>query len=411
MSIPRRWAGRGPARSRPPGDHAQYLCTSRFDSLDGLRTVSILLVTLHHSGDRLWLPLQGYLGVQVFFVISGFIITTLLVREEGSYGRVSLAGFYVRRAFRILPLYYLTLALYVAIMKVSRDDSLTAPFWANLSHYLTYTNDFAGDSAFVHTWSLAVEEKFYLIWPALAFTAVTLFRRRVLTAGVLFALFTVARLFPRSGAVAAIGYLGEYASIMGGCLLSLVLHRARGFAVLQRWARSPAQLLALPVLAVLWYWQGRGHSGWPVALFTLSLVSAFPLILLNGGVLRVLSWRPLVHLGTRSYAFYLFYPLTIRTADAVLSPGGTGRALVRAVLMVLIGGMASEIAHWTVERRMIATGRRLARRFSGHSAPAPGEVGIDRTAPRPGTQTDAGPGPRPTEIDLRDDSPARSRHV
>jgi peptidoglycan/LPS O-acetylase OafA/YrhL len=143
----------------------------RIPSLDGLRAISILLVFVAHAtGTRGFfstaalVPL-GTAGVQVFFIISGFLITTLLVSEWQSHGRISLPLFYARRSIRIFPASY---AFIVAVSLFSLAGSLrlaTADIW----RAVTYTTNFwPGHSwYFGHLWSLSVEEQFYLVWPFL----------------------------------------------------------------------------------------------------------------------------------------------------------------------------------------------------------------------------------------------------
>jgi peptidoglycan/LPS O-acetylase OafA/YrhL len=146
----------------------------RIPALDGLRGVSITLVLLGHlAGTRHFLMLSsfamfgdlGNLGVCVFFVISGFLITTLLNDEQVTERRIDLAAFYRRRAYRILPaagLYLLALAVLAA---TTAGDRLSWPDWL---HALTFTTNYHQHRAWNvgHLWSLSVEEQFYLLWPA-----------------------------------------------------------------------------------------------------------------------------------------------------------------------------------------------------------------------------------------------------
>ena len=318
---------------------------------------------VYHSGDAMWLPLQGYLGVLMFFVISGFIITTLLLREQDADGRVSIKAFYIRRAFRILPLYYLVFVTYLLLMQVSHDESLRGPFLQNIGYYLTYNNEFAGPSAFSHTWSLAVEEKFYLVWPLLAFGLVTWRRRRIALAAVMFGGFILLGLVPEASPVGWLTYFSRYSPIMGGCLLALVMHQRRGFEGVRRVATSPLGPVLVVVAAVLWGMQDHNPFGVISALNGIALVAAFPVLVLSRPAVALLSTRPMVHLGTRSYAFYLLYPLTVRAGNIVLPPDGSvGLALVRFVLMVIIGAVAAEALHWLYEKPLIGIGRRLATR-------------------------------------------------
>ena len=143
--------------------------TGRLPSLDGLRAVSILLVLGWHLNDRNRIPGFGYvtyyygtLGVQIFFVISGFLISWLLLADEAAAGSVSLRSFYARRALRILPVQFAYLAV-LALLTLT-----TALRWSGceVATALTYTKDIACQTwADAHLWSLSVEEQFYLIWP------------------------------------------------------------------------------------------------------------------------------------------------------------------------------------------------------------------------------------------------------
>src|SRR5438093_3824673 len=146
--------------------------------IQGLRALAVLLVVLAHAGVGL-LP-GGFVGVDVFFVLSGFLITGLLLAEARAKGSISLIDFYVRRARRILPAAALTLlatdlaAFFLLNFLRARDavhDSLyAAGFAANFRFaargmdYFAQTNP---PSPLLHYWSLAVEEQFYLVWPAL----------------------------------------------------------------------------------------------------------------------------------------------------------------------------------------------------------------------------------------------------
>jgi peptidoglycan/LPS O-acetylase OafA/YrhL len=146
--------------------------------LQGLRAVAVLLVVLAHAGVP-GIP-GGYVGVDVFFVLSGFLITSILLHEATADGAVSLIGFYAKRARRILPAATVTLvvtaaAATVLLSYVRADQLLTDVLWAaffgaNIHFARQSTDYFAADtpvSAVQHFWSLAVEEQFYVVWPAL----------------------------------------------------------------------------------------------------------------------------------------------------------------------------------------------------------------------------------------------------
>jgi peptidoglycan/LPS O-acetylase OafA/YrhL len=156
-----------------PNPAFPFIC-GRIPSLDGLRAIAIALVCFAHvSGTRFFPSFLiarrdlGNLGVRIFFVISGFLITTLLLEEFGKVGRISLGRFYLRRAFRILPCASTYIGI-AALLSLAGWVPLTR---AQLLHAATYTVNYAPDRPWhlIHLWSLAVEEQFYLLWPALLY--------------------------------------------------------------------------------------------------------------------------------------------------------------------------------------------------------------------------------------------------
>ena len=126
--------------------HARFRGARYFGSLDGLRAISVLAVVWHHTvGHDKTLPYffsNGDEGVTLFFAISGFLITTLLLRERDTAGSINLRAFYIRRALRIFPLYYAVVALYVVLtLLFERTTPAGREFFANLIFFLTYTSN------------------------------------------------------------------------------------------------------------------------------------------------------------------------------------------------------------------------------------------------------------------------------
>ncbi|MFZ6722290.1 acyltransferase family protein [Undibacterium sp. Ji49W] len=156
-------------------EHGAYLSTKKFGSLDGLRAISIFAVIWHHTAPASVNHVMasiGAQGVQLFFAISGFLITTLLLRERERNGKIDIKAFYLRRALRIFPLYYGTLALYIVVVAMlERHSQYGQAFFSNLIYFATYTSNLFvpldGRVIFYFSWSLAAEEQFYLIWPPL----------------------------------------------------------------------------------------------------------------------------------------------------------------------------------------------------------------------------------------------------
>lgn len=148
-------------------------------SLDGLRTISITLVILHHlvlTDDRFkilydnkltYLLIDGHLGVNLFFVISGFLITTLLLDEEKQKGTISIKNFYQRRFLRIFPAFYTLLFFYLILQSFGRIE-ISAESYLTAFTYFKYLN-WENDWYTAHAWSLSIEEQFYLLWPLFFF--------------------------------------------------------------------------------------------------------------------------------------------------------------------------------------------------------------------------------------------------
>ena len=250
-----------------PATYDLFRARKYFPELDGLRALSVLLVITVHMYDsgRLWWWLAGMRGVTVFFVLSGFLITTLGLREEEERGALSLSAFYVRRCCRLLPLYYLVLGIYcLCLFALGIAPALRATFAEALPWYLVYLQEVPfysmlvvqmRDVPFFHSWSLGIEEKFYLVWPLLAFVVWrSPPRRRLLAAGSLWLLLTLAPfglplLSPHGRIVGRC--LFAYSHILVGCILALMLHERLWFARLRFLGRrSCAALVSLAFLAI-----------------------------------------------------------------------------------------------------------------------------------------------------------------
>jgi peptidoglycan/LPS O-acetylase OafA/YrhL len=157
--------------------------------LQGLRAVAVSLVVLAHANVG-WFE-GGFVGVDVFFVLSGYLITTLLVREHDRQGRIGFLDFYARRVKRLFPALLLMIVV-VAIMGVwlltdfeANQQLASSPFaavWASNFYFalagLDYFNDLTKRDLFLHTWSLGVEEQFYLIWPLILLFVLSCFGRK-----------------------------------------------------------------------------------------------------------------------------------------------------------------------------------------------------------------------------------------
>ncbi|MGW6443571.1 acyltransferase family protein [Lentzea sp. NPDC055074] len=350
--------------------HGEYLAMKRFPALDGMRALAAVMVVFFHFAGPNWSRINGWIGVHLFFVLSGYLITTLALREEARDGRISLRDFYVRRAFRILPVYYVCLAIVVAFMWL-RGEYVASGLPAQLPHYLTFTNEYAEPGKiFGQSWTLGVEQKFYLVWPVLmfAFGAFTLKRRLPMTIGLL--VLGAYLHFTGPAALSA----GAYYMIVAGCLLAFLLHNPRTFALLRPLTHP---LVAIPALVAAVLVQTNigeiddavGGTGGlvPVSLYGVT-IGLLVLSTLSGGPVRwVLSVRPMAFVGERSYSLYLIQEIACFAVIYTLPPFSTAR-FGTAVLVTLVGLVMADLLYRWVELPMIDQGRKLIKKLNERKA-------------------------------------------
>ncbi len=295
--------------------HGNYLATRHFAALDGLRCLSIVPVIWHHSTPR---PLPGLLGkgpagVDLFFCISGFLITTLLLREKSGTGQIGLSGFYARRALRIMPLYYAVLLAYLVFAALLPTGvAQRAHFFHTLPYYASFTANWFADFGvaypilFSFAWSLCVEEQFYAFWPWLV--------RALSRRGALLAMLALlgcdagaergflSTLLP-AGSL-ALRIVTSFAAPIGlGAILALLLDARRGFDVLNRvLGHTWSAPLALALVIVLLVWPSAPLFGFQLGLT--ALLGAC-VIRERHGLARLLRARAASYVGRVSYGLYL----------------------------------------------------------------------------------------------------------
>jgi peptidoglycan/LPS O-acetylase OafA/YrhL len=366
--------------------------TRRAPALDGLRTVAILVVVLYH----LHVPHfeGGFIGVTVFFVLSGFLITTLLLGERRRTGRVRLGAFWAKRMLRLYP----ALLAFVAVGLVLWNwvgDYKGASFSAGEAAFiaLTYTGNLfrafwdTTQGVFAHTWSLSMEEQFYLVWPpVLVVLAALRVRRRWLLAGLgvlvvgASAASWASYRTPSGGATPDV-YFSPVLGVVPlatGCALALLLDdervRVRAAGVLGHVATWLGLALLVGVLVRIDDDWTQHAATFGIVLPATGLVSALViggLVSVRSPVSAVLGWTPVSWFGRRvSYSAYLWHPLVIALLGTfAIDPWGTV-GLVGAVLLVSIG------AAYAVE---VPVERLRARARSG-GAPVGGRAAVRRAA-------------------------------
>jgi peptidoglycan/LPS O-acetylase OafA/YrhL len=278
-------------------------------ALDGLRGVAIALVVSHHFFG--W-PFGGSLGVDLFFCLSGFLITTLLLEERAATGVVSLRGFYIRRARRLFPALAALLIFYLVADAARGANGLrmvaeAGLYAGNLVQAFSHPNPLL-HHGLDHLWSLAEEEQFYAVWP-LALLAVLRGRRPIVTVGLLLAALVTYRYgLVTTGHTGQRLYMGpdvHAEGLMGGSLLALIRFRRRLVVpeILAQLSVSVLVLAALVAQPLTRQWD------WGLPLFELAAVMVVAAAVTETGAALMLSWRPLVWLGTISYSLYLWHPV------------------------------------------------------------------------------------------------------
>jgi peptidoglycan/LPS O-acetylase OafA/YrhL len=303
--------------------------------------------------------------VTLFFVISGFLITTLLLREEDSFGRVSIWRFYVRRLFRITPMYYFTLLLYAVLVLGFGMAGPSESFGGRALLLATFNGEFAGPGTFSHAWSLGIEEKFYLLWPILGFAIVPLMRHRLLTSVCLLAVALASAPF------AGWNYLAIYVPIIAGVVLANLMHRESTFRAVA-WLAKP--IIQVPILAALVYAaiinEETTFVHIPVGLLAALAMPAF--ILSKGVVSAALQWKPLAYIGQRAYGIYLVHIIVLLGVSRLLpeSDGSAPLAILRFAVVACVALGAAELLWRLIESPMINVGRRLTVRTSPEDMPS-----------------------------------------
>ena len=322
--------------------------TRRMPGLDGLRALSILAVVWHHAhpGYAGWpISHNGFLGVDVFFVLSGFLITSLLLHEQQTTGAISLTQFYVRRSLRIFPLYYAVLALLAAYFALSKPSAQGLAFLSELPWHLAYASNWVGlESMMAITWSLSTEEQFYLVWPpvlallgarSLWWLGGFLVLNQAVNFGALDAVLATLQLPYSSLPILQI----TFTPIVLGVLLAFAL---RLTAVKDRLQGLPGLALLVACGVALWLANLPGDiRGWPRLGFHVAVMAVVALVVAQPThlIVRALEWRPLAYVGVVSYGVYLLHKFALHVATRGLDALAITSPEARFAL-VLLGTVA-----------------------------------------------------------------------
>lgn len=370
--------------------------TNQRDDIQGLRAIAVLMVAMYHAG----IPLHGgFTGPDVFFVVSGYVITGMLLREHAASGRISIARFYLRRIRRLLPALALvsvvTLGLAAVVLPpIGERQQVTARavraatmLVANL-HFLRETGGYfqpaAQDNPFLHTWTLSVEEQFYLMFPAALALLWTLGRgRRAATAWTAGLLASVCLLSFAACVALSYGWITPWPRLatwltahdpvrvaffmpvtrgwefLAGVVLALLVQRREPSARVRAGAAAVGVVLLVYTVVFI-----RTTERFPGVLAAAPVLGTVALLFAGLGgspsiVTRLLSTRPMVWLGDRSYSWYLWHwPFAVFARALYVSTPAA--PMIAVVLSLVPAALSFRFLEEPIRRRRVWPSTRAA---------------------------------------------------
>jgi peptidoglycan/LPS O-acetylase OafA/YrhL len=391
---------------RPAGSETKYL-----PGLDGMRAIAVAAIVGYHLGAP-WLS-GGLLGVGVFFTLSGYLITTILITTWDRSGNLDLRNFWLRRARRLLPaLIMMLIVVLVAtpvldhyVLPERGTEALAALFavsnWTAIASDVAYVQRFSGPGPLDHLWSLAVEEQFYLLWPLVLLLIFKTMRGRLdrmalVTLAVATVSFLLMLLLAAPGFENLHPYLGTDAGAGGlliGAALAMVWPTTQLASEVSENRRRIVDLLGVAALAIIvaMFVLSNEHATWLSrgGLLLLSLATA---VLVGAAVHPasvvgpVLGILPLRWIGERSYGIYLWHlPVVAFMPQGALAAHPLVRAGVQLALIILLSALSWAVLENPIRRHGML-GALGPRRYEVVAAPV--EPGDDNT-PRVRTRTPA----------------------
>ncbi|QKE74911.1 acyltransferase family protein [Arthrobacter citreus] len=334
--------------------------------LDGLRALAVLSVIAYHL-NFFWAS-GGFLGVSVFFVLSGYLITDLLIAEWSINNRIDLKGFWFRRAKRLLPGMFTLLLIVIAFVSLFKSsmignlkqDSVAAIFyysnWWYIFHHLSYFDSYANPSLLNHFWSLAVEEQFYIIWPILTLLGLKYIKNKdrlflFTLIGALVSAILMAILFHPGSDPSRVYYGTDTRafSLLIGAALALVWPSRKLTNHVTKSGKILIDVVGITGLFIFLLMVGKTNQYdsflYRGGMFLLSISAAMLIAALahpTSKIGRFLSMRPLKWIGLRSYGIYLWqYPVIILFTPKV-NAGDVSifRALIQITLIFVLAALS-----------------------------------------------------------------------
>ena len=329
--------------------------TGRIPSLDGWRGLSILLVIIGHQivdgGGNLKSGLIGAIlskwfvwhiyGVQIFFVISGFLITYLLLNEYNTYSAISFKNFYIRRFFRIIPAYCFFLLVVFSLSGFFRHEVITAAIWFKAAFFLINFDFGGGCWTLGHIWSLSVEEQYYLFWPLI-------FSKTRLRGYIPLMFVCAAPLFRminyiRPGWIGDNSFLVHADAIFWGALFAMFINSP----VLPKFLKYSWLIILMSVVLLVCQKNAVSHTAYLTVPFARTFFSMAVIILIykslqEGSVLyRIFNNPLLAFVGSISYSLYLWQQLLY--PGSILGESYITRFPINILLMFLLAFISSRV--------------------------------------------------------------------
>lgn len=359
-----------------PFSTPDFLDLKYIPSLDGWRAVAIIIVIIAHarlgltSGTllhNLFRPFLGEFGVRIFFILSGFLITTLLIKEHKKNGKISIFNFLIRRILRIFPVLYLYIGT-VCLINYYLKLGLTLEYFIAPILYFNNFYFFPGTWLLTHTWTLGVEEQFYLIWPfflkKIGYPLHILF----LIILIIPILKYIVNLYPELNLIFLGPFLFPSFYIFFGAALSILCYKEffKKIAVLKILKSRTIHFFAISIVVLIAYLSHKGHFnkiifclGDLVTAVAISVLLLNSIIYNNTIIFKVLNSKIMVHIGTISYSLYLWQQLFILPINSYPKIEPYFKFPINIILSVI----TATISFYFFEKPIL----KLKERFSSHS--------------------------------------------
>jgi peptidoglycan/LPS O-acetylase OafA/YrhL len=335
--------------------------------LDGFRMIAVISVVLAHSGVNSFFTARH--GVAGFFVLSGFLITWLLLKEYESSGRISLRDFYMRRSLRIFPAYYAFILVSIGWDLFRGNDDINEAILPGLFYLMNYHNALEGHStsSLAHTWSLAVGEQFYLLWPIMFLALIKKGREYTIGFLIIISLLVMAW---RSYSFTILDFGTSYAynafdtrfdNLAIGCLIAFLIER-KSFL---RFANTLSSSAWMPLLTISLLYASRqipseNYEYGPAFTIDALLLGVLLLQFIrlsHGHLWGWLNHSWVVYIGIISYPIYLWHVWGLQAGNKLnFLP-----EILQTTAGILISGMLGALSYHLLEKRFLALKRKYER--------------------------------------------------